>query len=248
MKNLFFEVFSKAKQERRKSSARSAHPLLKIASMTFLLLMVSVNVWGSITVNQSLTGCTYTGSITTIADDTPYDENLVFTYTINDGYSGDDISITIASGSQNLSSSYFPTYWGTWEGSGSNYTLTLYSDYWCKNGRECKWGSFINITIGAGQTGVPTYTVSFDAGANNVLVAGSSGISGDGTQNGSITTSSMSVLPTATPCDAAAAEGWVFDGWRAGSAISGEADSYTNVTTPYNPSSNITLYAVYKKG
>ena len=248
MKNLFFEVFSKAKQERRKSSARSAHPLLKIASMTFLLLMVSVNVWGSITVNQSLTGCTYTGSITTIADDTPYDENLVFTYTINDGYSGDDISITIASGSKNLSSSYFPTYWGTWEGSGSNYTLTLYSDYWCKYGRECKWGSFINITIGAGQTGVPTYTVSFDAGANNVLVAGSSGISGDGTQNGSITTSSMRVLPTARACDAAAAEGWVFDGWKAGSAISGEADSYTKVTTPYNPSSDITLYAVYKKG
>ena len=42
MKNLFFEVFSKAKQERRKSSARSAHPLLKIATMVVLLLMVSV--------------------------------------------------------------------------------------------------------------------------------------------------------------------------------------------------------------
>ena len=247
MKNLFFEALTKAKQERRKSSARSAHPLLKIASMVVLLLMVSVNVWGSITVNQSLTGCTYTGSITTIADDTPYDEDLVFTYTINAGYTGDDIYITIASGSENLSSSYFPTYWGNWSGSGSNYTLTLYSSYWCQAGRTCKWGNTISITIGAEPTGVPTYTVSFDAGANNVLVAGSSGISGDGTQNGNITTSSMSTLPTATPCDAAAAEGWTFDGWKASSAISGEANSYTKVTTPYNPSSNITLYAVYKK-
>ena len=42
MKNLFFEVFSKAKQERRKSSARSAHPLLKIATMVVLLLMVMI--------------------------------------------------------------------------------------------------------------------------------------------------------------------------------------------------------------
>lgn len=47
MKNLFFEALTKAKQERRKSSARSAHPLLKITSMVILLLMVSVNVWGT---------------------------------------------------------------------------------------------------------------------------------------------------------------------------------------------------------
>lgn len=47
MKNLFLEALTKAKQERRKSSARSAHPLLKITSMVILLLMVSVNVWAT---------------------------------------------------------------------------------------------------------------------------------------------------------------------------------------------------------
>lgn len=47
MKNVIFEAFTKAKQEWRKSSARSAHPLLKITSMVILLLMVSVNVWAT---------------------------------------------------------------------------------------------------------------------------------------------------------------------------------------------------------
>lgn len=58
MKNLFFEALTKAKQERRKSSARSAHPLLKITSMVILLLMVSVNVWGNYTPGSGYTKVT----------------------------------------------------------------------------------------------------------------------------------------------------------------------------------------------
>ena len=243
MKNLFFEVFSKAKQERHKSSARSAHPLLKIATMVVLLLMVSV---------QTILAATC---------DLYYWNNSTSTYvkwkTINETYEFEDKNPYITSSSTGPTawtpspySGGYPsdhTYYYPGQTYGKNHAQTTPNALYAVFNYGGTYTSSPNAQITASGS-VPTYTVSFDAGANNVLVAGSSGISGDGTQNGSITTSSMSVLPTATPCDAAAAEGWVFDGWKAGSAISGEADSYTKVTTPYNPSSEITLYAVYKKG
>lgn len=243
MKNLFFEVFSKAKQERRKSSARSAHPLLKIATMVVLLLMVSV---------QTILAATC---------DLYYWNNSTGTYvkwkTINETYEFENYDPYITSPytgptawSPSPYSGRYPsdnTYYYPGQTYGNNHDKTTPSALYAVFNYGGTYTSSPNAQITASGS-VQTYTVSFDAGANNVLVAGSSGISGNGTQNGSITTSSMTTLPTATPCDAAAAEGWVFDGWKAGSAISGEADSYTKVTTPYNPSSDITLYAVYKKG
>lgn len=243
MKNLFFEVFSKAKQERRKSSARSAHPLLKIASMVVLLLMVSVQTILAATCDLYY----WDKSTSSYVKWKTIDETYVFEYYdpyITSSYTGPTAwTPSPYSGSYPSNDTYYypeQTY-------GSNHANTTPSALYAVFNYGGTYTSSPDAHITASGS-VQTYTVSFDAGANNVLVAGSSGISGDGTQNGSITTSSISVLPTATPCDAAAAEGWVFDGWRAGSAISGEADSYTNVTTPYNPSSNITLYAVYKKG
>ena len=249
MKNLFFEALKKANQERRTSSARSAHPLLKIATMVFVLLMVNVNVWGySIPITHpSLTGVTQkAGNPTTVSSD---GEEVILYYNISSGYDPDeDLTITVKTGYNTFTSdSWGYSYAFTWaQQSSTEYSLRIFNDVvkWYTGGDGNAYMQ-ISITL---TSSTPTYTVSFNAGANNVLVAGSSGISGGGTQNGSITTSSMSVLPTATPCDAAADEGWVFDGWKASSAISGEANSYTKVTTPYNPSSNITLYAVYKKG
>ena len=243
MKNLFFEVFSKAKQERRKSSARSAHPLLKIATMVVLLLMVSVQTILAATCdlyywNKSTSSYVKWKTIDETYEFEYYDPYITSSYTGPTAWTPSPYSGSYPSDN---------TYYYPKQTYGNNHDKTTPSALYAVFNYGGTYTSSPDAQITASGS-VPTYTVSFDAGANNVLVAGSSGISGDGTQNGSITTSSMSVLPTATPCDAAAAEGWVFDGWRAGSAISGEADSYTNVTTPYNPSSNITLYAVYKKG
>ena len=243
MKNLFFEVFSKAKQERRKSSARSAHPLLKIASMVVLLLMVSVQTILAATCdlyywNKSTSSYVKWKTIDETYEFEYYDPYITSSYTGPTAWTPSPYSGSYPSNN---------TYYYPGQTYGNNHDKTTPSALYAVFNYGGTYTSSPDAQITASGS-VPTYTVSFDAGANNMLVAGSSGISGDGSQNGSITTSSMSVLPTATPCDAAAAEGWVFDGWRAGSAISGEADSYTNVTTPYNPSSNITLYAVYKKG
>ena len=253
MKNLFFEALTKAKQERRKSSARSAQPLLKLTTMLLLLLMVTTNAWGydiPIT-HPTLVGVTQkAGNATTASSENQNTTTLTLYYNVTSGYDPTSYIITVKTGYGTFTtntSTYTYTYAHSWtRDSETQYHLDIY-------GSSVKWttggegNAYMQVNIEL-TSSTPTYTVSFDAGANNVLVAGSSGISGGGTRNGSITTSSMSTLPTATPCDAAAAEGWTFDGWRAGSAISGEADSYTNkVTTPYNPSSNITLYAVYKK-
>lgn len=243
MKNLFFEVFSKAKQERRKSSARSAHPLLKIATMVVLLLMVSVQTILAATCdlyywNNSTSSYVKWKTINETYEFEYYDPYITSQNTGPTAWSPSPYSGRYPSDS---------TYYYPGQTYGNNHAKTTPSALYAVFNYGGTYTSSPNAQITASGS-VQTYTVSFDAGANNVLVAGSSGISGNGTQNGSITTSSMSVLPTATPCDAAAAEGWVFDGWRAGSAISGEADSYTKVTTPYNPASDITLYAVYKKG
>ena len=243
MKNLFFEVFSKAKQERRKSSARSAHPLLKIATMVVLLLMVSVQTILAATCDLYYWNKSTSSYVKWKTIDETYKFEYYDPYITSSGTGPTAWTPSPYSGSYPSDNTYYyprQTY-------GDNHDKTTPSALYAVFNYGGTYTSSPDAQITASGS-VQTYTVSFDAGANNVLVAGSSGISGDGTQNGSITTSSMSVLPTATPCDAAAAEGWVFDGWRAGSAISGEADSYTNVTTPYNPSSNITLYAVYKKG
>ena len=243
MKNLFFEVFSKAKQERRKSSARSAHPLLKIATMVVLLLMVSVQTILAATCDLYYWNKSTSSYVKWKTIDETYEFEYYDPYITSSGTGPTAWTPSPYSGSYPSDNTYYypgQTY-------GSNHAHTTPSALYAVFNYGGTYTSSPDAQITASGS-VRTYTVSFDAGANNVLVAGSSGISGDGTQNGSITTSSMSVLPTATPCDAAAAEGWVFDGWRAGSAISGEADSYTKVTTPYNPSSNITLYAVYKKG
>ena len=243
MKNLFFEVFSKAKQERRKSSARSAHPLLKIATMVVLLLMVSVQTILAATCDLYYWNKSTSSYVKWKTIDETYEFEYYDPYITSSGTGPTAWTPSPYSGSYPSDNTYYypgQTY-------GSNHAHTTPSALYAVFNYGGTYTSSPDAQITASGS-VPTYTVSFDAGANNMLVAGSSGISGDGSQNGSITTSSMSVLPTATPCDAASAEGWVFDGWRAGSAISGEADSYTKVTTPYNPSSNITLYAVYKKG
>lgn len=134
--------------------------LVKYICAVVILLGTSAHAWASITVAQTLTGCTYTGSITSIADDTPYDENLTFTYNITDGYDGSDVSITVSSGDYSQTSTYFPSIWGNWSGSGSSYTLTLYSSYWCQSGRPCKFGSTLNITITVNQS-CTSRTVTF---------------------------------------------------------------------------------------
>lgn len=133
---------------------------LKYICAILLVIGTSAHAWASITVTQTLTGCTYTGSITSIADDTPYDENLDFTYSIADGYDGSDVSITVSSGDYSQTSTYFPSMWGNWSGSGSSYTLTLYSSYWCQSGRPCKFESTLNITITVNQSCTPR-TITF---------------------------------------------------------------------------------------
>ena len=85
MKNLFFEALTKAKQERRKSSARSAHPLLKITSMVILLLMVSVNVWGNYT-----PGANYTKVTNPSSQLSTYDQVILYEEATGMGVTGSD--------------------------------------------------------------------------------------------------------------------------------------------------------------
>ncbi len=85
MKNLFFEALSKAKKERRKSSARSAHPLLKITSMVILLLMVSVNVWGNYT-----PGANYTKVTNPSSQLSTYDQVILYEEATGMGVTGSD--------------------------------------------------------------------------------------------------------------------------------------------------------------
>ena len=252
MKDLINSAFGKAKQNWHMNSAKSTHNLLKLTTMLLLLLMVSVNVWGydiPIT-HPTLVGLTQKAGNATTVSSVNQDQTLTLYYNVTSGYDPTSYIITVQTryGTYTTNTStYTYTYAHTWHrDTETQYHLDIYgsSVKWATGGEGSSYMQ-VSITL---TSSTPTHTVTFNAGTNNVLVAGSSGISGNGTQNGSITTSSMSTLPTATPCDAAAAEGWTFDGWRAGSALAGEADSYTNkVTTPYNPSSNITLYAVYKK-
>ena len=103
----------------------------------------------------------------------------------------------------------------------------------------------IPVTITVSTSVDPTYTVNFNAGSGNTLVAGTSGISGDGQQTGNITTASMSVLPTATPCTNAVTAGWTFDGWHEGTVSAGSTSYSNKITTPYVPTSATTLNAVY---
>ena len=85
MKNLFFEALTKAKQERRKSSARSAHPLLKIATMVVLLLMVSINVWGNFT-----PGANYTKVTNPSSQLSTYDQVILYEEATGMGVTGSD--------------------------------------------------------------------------------------------------------------------------------------------------------------
>lgn len=145
MKNLFFEALTKAKQERRKSSARSAHPLLKIASMVVLLLMVSLNVWGyNIPISHpTLVGVTQkAGNPTTVDSDASESTGSVtLYYTISSGYDPTDATITWSTASRTNM-----TYGYNWERiTDTEYSLTLYNS-------SGKWGSgtgtkFVNVYL-----------------------------------------------------------------------------------------------------
>ena len=89
---------------------------------------------------SSLTGLTYTGGLTCVPAGS-WDENVVLTYTVDDGYSVDDITFTVESGSYKLTTSYYrlPNGAGSLDVSDRTVTLTLYSSYWCNSyGRRCK--------------------------------------------------------------------------------------------------------------
>ncbi len=52
MKNLFLEALTKAKHEGRKSSARSAHPLLKLCALLMFLTSFSLQSWGQVSITE----------------------------------------------------------------------------------------------------------------------------------------------------------------------------------------------------
>lgn len=125
-----------------------------------------------------------------------------------------------------------------------DYTDQIYVYSYDASGNAIVTGNTVDITVHV-VSNVTTYQVTFNAGSGNTLVAGTSDISGDGQQTGNITTASMSVLPTATPCATAVTAGWSFDGWHQG-AVPASSTSYSNkITTPYVPTSATTLNAVY---
>ena len=97
-------------------------------------------------------------------------------------------------------------------------------------------GAEINadITLYAKWTPI-TYTVTFNAGS--------------GTCNTTTTTGDFKnglTLPTATPCDYASTNGWIFVGWSE-SRVSETTVRPAIHTGNYKPTKNITLHAVYAK-
>lgn len=137
-------------------------------------ICVSTSVWGGrgdfcLPITQSsLTGLTYTGGLTCVPAGS-WDENVVLTYTVDDGYSVDDITFTVESGSYKLTTSYnlLPSGAGSLNVSDRTVTLTLYASYWCNpEGRACKYGnSGIFITGTAEQAcKSPFGTLSVDGG------------------------------------------------------------------------------------
>ena len=127
-------------------------------------ICISSTMWAGrgdfcLPINQvSLTGLTYTGSLTCIPAG-QWDQNLVLTYSIADGYSTnpEDYSFTISSGGYSMTWTGYaasPNYSGNLSISGRTLTITLYASYWCNpDGRPCKYGnSGISVTAAAEQS------------------------------------------------------------------------------------------------
>ena len=80
------------------------------------------------------------------------------------------------------------------------------------------------------------YTVSFNTGAGNPAVSPIT----EATAGAGIT------LP-AGPTPACSADGWTFAGWAAAAVASETTSAPTLLSGKYNPTDNVTLYAVYKR-
>lgn len=104
------------------------------------------------------------------------------------------------------------------------------------SGNYCS-GSIVSSTI---TVNIPAYTVTFNAGTGSCGTASLTEASG----GAGVT------LPTALPSGGCAAESpaWVFAGWATASQTetTSAPTLYTSGST-YNPSANVTLYAVYSK-
>lgn len=136
---------------------------IKYLCAVVLLIGTSASAWAGrgtfcLPVNQiSLTGLTYTGSLTCIPAG-QWDQNLVLTYSIDDGYSTDptDYTFSISSGGYTMTWTGYstsPAYAGNLSISDRTLTVTLYASYWCNpDGRAMKYGSEINVTVAATQS------------------------------------------------------------------------------------------------
>lgn len=127
----------------------------------------------------------------------------------------------------------------TWNTKGGSFTYNLTGTaantryYLTVATKNCQMES-LELTYTA--TGGASHTVTFEAG---------DGISAEASLSGSSVT-----LPAATPDEDCAAEGWSFYGWSTSTvSLTSSAPSIVGTTgASYAPPSDITLYAVYKKG
>ena len=96
-----------------------------------------------------------------------------------------------------------------------------------------------NVTALISGQGDAGYTVTFSPGSNGSITPSNTirVVSGESIASNQ--------LPTASPSEACAEDGWTFYGW-AESAVSGTTTSPSLVSFPYTPTGNATLYAVYK--
>ena len=93
-----------------------------------------------------------------------------------------------------------------------------------------------NTTITVTFKELQKYTVSFNTGAGNPAQA-------DITE----TTAGAGITLPAGPTPACSADGWTFAGWAAEAVASETTSAPTLLSGKYNPTDNVTLYAVYKR-
>ena len=79
------------------------------------------------------------------------------------------------------------------------------------------------------------HTITFNAGTGTCTTE-------------SMTAVSIDDLPTATLSETCVQQGWVFYGWSESAVANETTDVPALVSTPYAPTNDITLYAVYSKG
>jgi uncharacterized repeat protein (TIGR02543 family) len=93
-----------------------------------------------------------------------------------------------------------------------------------------------NTTITVTFKELQKYTVSFNTGAGNPAVSPITE-----------TTAGEGITLPAGPTPACSADGWTFAGWAAAAVASEKTSAPTLLSGKYNPTDNVTLYAVYKR-